>query len=151
MALIAQMMHHQYLHTCITNTISLHSHTHPPPHSCHIRCNVSSEAACRSDRWRTTSSGPECPWSPRSCRAVPGNHRPCPRPHPLWRKHIQKRNALTERGMHLMWEFGEKTTGNKHRRKKKKCGFDLWLYLTGTRAQHLKWSSRPAVGCLQSE
>lgn len=34
---------------------------HTPPRSCHRRCSGSSVAACRSDRWRTTSSGPECP------------------------------------------------------------------------------------------
>lgn len=63
--------------------LCLYPHTHAPLHSCHTRCSASSAAACRSDRWRTTSSGPGCPWSPRSCRAVLGNHRPYPRPHPL--------------------------------------------------------------------
>lgn len=79
--------HMQWTHThAHTHSVCTHASafTHTPPHSCRRRCSASSEAACRSDRWRTTSSGPECPWSPRSCRAVPGNHPPYPRPRPLW-------------------------------------------------------------------
>lgn len=90
----------QWTHTH-THTLSVCTHasvfTHTPPHSCHRRCSASSEAACRSDRWRTTSSGPECPWSPRSCRAVPGNHPPYPRPRPLWvrRRHCKQTQKET--------------------------------------------------------
>lgn len=49
------------LNSCIQTHTHTDTETHTPLHSCHRRCSASSVAACRSDRWRTTSSGPECP------------------------------------------------------------------------------------------
>lgn len=61
-----------------------------PPHSCHTRCSVSSAEVCRSGTWHTTSSAPEFPLSPRFYKAELGNHRLCPRPHPLGLREKQK-------------------------------------------------------------
>lgn len=84
-----------FSHACIA--------IHPPPRNCHRRCSASSEAACRSDRWRTTSSEPECPWSPRSWREALGSRRLCLHPRPL-RRTRTRRQARTVCA-HCIWVF----------------------------------------------